>query len=99
MNHTYNYNDQLKFVNFDWFILSYLDQNSTVLSKIDHFCPKTEELMSGIHYIRIQDHLKLLNVCQHLDQFCSFEHSKVIQFFLKKVEVIYRVRINIYLYL
>nr|CAH8856512.1 unnamed protein product [Trichobilharzia regenti] len=45
-------------------------ENSDEFS-IQQHCPSVESIMSGIHYIRIQDHLKLLAVCQHLEQFCE----------------------------
>ncbi|KAK4470703.1 hypothetical protein MN116_006232 [Schistosoma mekongi] len=40
-------------------------------SSIKQYCPTVKSLMSGIHYIRITDHLKLLAVCRHLEQFCD----------------------------
>lgn len=47
--------------------------------------------MSGIHYIRITDHLKLLAVCRHLEQFCD-QHPLVNYYYyvydLKCVEFI-----------
>ncbi|CAH8558984.1 unnamed protein product [Heterobilharzia americana] len=45
-------------------------EKSDELSIRQH-CPSVESIMSGIHYIRITDHLKLLAVCQHLEQFCD----------------------------
>lgn len=38
--------------------------------------PTVEALMSGIHYIRVSDHLQLLAICERLDQFCE-QHPKV----------------------
>uniref|UniRef100_A0A095AHA0 DNA repair protein RAD51 homolog 3 n=1 Tax=Schistosoma haematobium TaxID=6185 RepID=A0A095AHA0_SCHHA len=51
----------------------YIESNPerTDESFIKKYCPTVESLMSGIHYIRITDHLKLLAVCRHLEQFCD----------------------------
>ncbi|CAH8518305.1 unnamed protein product [Schistosoma turkestanicum] len=51
----------------------YIESNPgrTDESFIKQYCPTVESLMSGIHYIRITDHLKLLAVCRHLEQFCD----------------------------
>ncbi|CAH8554479.1 unnamed protein product [Schistosoma mattheei] len=51
----------------------YIESNpeKTDESFIKQYCPTVESLMSGIHYIRITDHLKLLAVCRHLEQFCD----------------------------
>ncbi|VDP28907.1 unnamed protein product [Schistosoma margrebowiei] len=48
-----------------------IDPERTDESFIKQYCPTVESLMSGIHYIRITDHLKLLAVCRHLEQFCD----------------------------
>ncbi|VDP68555.1 unnamed protein product [Echinostoma caproni] len=37
----------------------------------ERFSPTVESLMSGIHYIRIADHVQLMATVQRLEQFCS----------------------------
>ncbi|OON15058.1 hypothetical protein X801_09149, partial [Opisthorchis viverrini] len=43
----------------------------------NHYCPNVDGLLSGIHYIRVTDHLQLLATCKRLHQFCE-QHPKVI---------------------
>ncbi|KAG5450392.1 DNA repair protein rad51c, partial [Clonorchis sinensis] len=42
----------------------------------NHYCPNVDSLLSGIHYIRVTDHLQLLATCKRLQQFCE-QHPKV----------------------
>ncbi|TGZ73582.1 hypothetical protein CRM22_001434 [Opisthorchis felineus] len=43
----------------------------------NQYCPNVDSLLSGIHYIRVTDHLQLLATCKRLQQFCE-QHPKVI---------------------
>ncbi|TGZ73584.1 hypothetical protein CRM22_001434 [Opisthorchis felineus] len=42
----------------------------------NQYCPNVDSLLSGIHYIRVTDHLQLLATCKRLQQFCE-QHPKV----------------------
>ncbi|THD26561.1 DNA repair protein RAD51 like protein 3 [Fasciola hepatica] len=51
--------------------LTFEDGHEPTEEELQRFTPSVESLMSGIHYIRVTDHLQLMVTAQRLRQFCS----------------------------